>query len=75
MSSEGIFCRQKWGVGSLRKNLDPPLKRLHICQILLMFLQGALRQMFTVADPVAGWGGAKKHEMYATAFGDHLFYN
>ena len=28
----------------------------------------------TVADPVAGWGWFK-HEIYAAAFGGHLFYD
>ena len=28
-----------------------------------------------VADPAAGYGGAEKHEIYAAAFGDHLFYD
>ena len=35
-----------------------------------------VRKQFSVADPVAGWGGGggKKHEIYAVAFGGHLFY-
>ena len=28
-----------------------------------------------VADPVAGYAGAIKHEIYAAAFGGHLFYD
>ena len=31
--------------------------------------------MRSVADPAAGQVGTKKHEIYATAFGDHLFYD
>ena len=27
------------------------------------------------SDPVAGWGGGKKHEIYVAAFGGHLFYD
>ena len=26
-----------------------------------------------VADPAAGYGGGEKHEIYAAAFGGHLF--
>ena len=29
----------------------------------------------TASDPVAGWEGAKKHEIYGAAFGSHLFYD
>ena len=27
------------------------------------------------SDPVAGWGGGKKHEIYVVTFGSHLLYD
>ena len=42
---------------------------------MMFFIYSTIFLLASVADPVAGFGGGNKHEIYAAAYGSHLFYD